>query len=135
VFLECVHALEHNEADILVIDDASDDPIGFSPAFARVIRHDRRRGRSAAINTGLKAALHDPVLILDDDIYARPDMVVRLLEEFYNRNKPSVALAPRVVWDPDVPLTLTMRWMETVHKFPSPNVAFEIVHYRERRIR
>ena len=118
--LECVHALEHNEADILVIDDASDDPVGFSPAFARVIRHDRRRGRSAAINTGLKAALHDPVLILDDDIYAAPDMVVRLLEEFYNRNKPSVALAPRVVWDPDVPLTLTMRWMETVHKFPSP---------------
>jgi tetratricopeptide (TPR) repeat protein len=117
---ECVHALEHNEADIVVVDDAADEPVVVSAASARVIRHDRRRGRGAAINTGLKAALHEPVLILDDDIYAAPDMIVRMLEEFYNRNNPKVALAPKIVWDPDVPLTLTMRWMERVQKFPSP---------------
>jgi TolA-binding protein len=118
--VECVHALEHNEADIVVVDDASDQPVVLPVNSARVVRHDRRRGRSACLNTGLKAAIHDTILILDDDIYAAPDMVVRLMHEFLTHKNPRLAVTARVTWDPDLPLTLTMRWMETAHKLSMP---------------
>jgi glycosyltransferase involved in cell wall biosynthesis/ADP-heptose:LPS heptosyltransferase len=118
--VDCVHALEHNKAEIIVVDDASDDPVVFPARRARVIRHERQRGRSASINTGLKAASNESVLIMHDDVYAAPDMVVRLVNEFAARKNPKLGLRTRVVWDPDVPLTLTMNWMENAHKFPSP---------------
>ncbi len=68
--IECVLALEHKAlriSSLSMMDPAS--RLWFSPAnSARVIRHDRHRGRSAAINTGLKAAVYDIVLIMEDDI-------------------------------------------------------------------
>src|SRR5262245_31871957 len=82
---DCVHAVEHSGAEIIVVDDASDDPIVLRGSRARLIRHERQRGRSASINTGLKAASHDSVLIMRDDVLAAPDMVVRLFTEFTAR--------------------------------------------------
>ncbi len=117
--IECVLALEHNDAEIIVVDDASEEPVAI-PNSARLIRHDRRRGRSACINSGLRTARHDAVLIMDDDIYAAPDMVIRLMTEFSVQKNPKIGVTARVMWDPDVPMTLTMKWMEGVHKFPSP---------------
>jgi hypothetical protein len=102
------------------VDDGSEQPVVLPSKTARVIRQGRHRGRSAAINVGLKAASHDLVLIMWDDIYAAPDMVVRLVDEFARRKDPRSGLRPRVVWDPDLPLTLTMRWVEDVNKFVSP---------------
>jgi hypothetical protein len=118
--VECVLALDHNNVDIVVVDDGSEQPVAVLSTNARVIRHDRHRGRAAAINTGLKAALHDTVLIVEDDIYAAPDMVVRLVDEFAIQNNPRLCLAARVIWDPDVPPTLTMTWMEAAKKFRPP---------------
>src|SRR2546426_346226 len=120
--VECVHALEHNGADIVVVDDASEEPVIVPANSARIVRHNRRRGRSACINTGLEAALRDVVLIIDDDIYAAPDMVVRLVNEFSSHKNPKLGLTARVMWDPDAPLTLTMQWIETVRKVASPMV-------------
>jgi hypothetical protein len=117
---ECVEALDHNRAEILVIDDCSEHPIAFPARTARVIRHSRHRGRSAAINTGLKAASHKLTLIMWDDIYAAPDMVAHLVDEFLQRKNPRLGLKARVLWDPDLPLTLTMKWMEETNKYPSP---------------
>lgn len=112
---ECIHAVEHNRAEIIVVNDAPGDmPL---PEHVRVIRHDTARGRAAAVNTGLKAALHDLVLILNDDIYAAPDMVVRLRDEFTLWNNPHLAVAGRVVWDPEIRLTPTMRWLEDLGPF------------------
>jgi TolA-binding protein len=116
---ECIHALEHNEAEIIVVDDASEEPV-IVPPTARVVRHERQRGRSASINAGLKLASHDAVLIIDDDIYAAPDMVFRLIGEFSTLKNPMAAFKARVMWDPDVALTPTMKWMEDVHKFRAP---------------
>ena len=118
--VECVLALDHNGAEVVVVDDGSDQPVVLPPNCARVIRHDRHRGRAAAINTGLKAARHDTVLIISDDVYAAPDMVIRLVDEFALHNNPQLGLAARVVWDPDIPLTLTMKWMEEAKKFLPP---------------
>ena len=116
--VECVLALEHNDAEIIVVDDASEQLVGIPSESARVIRHDSQRGRGAAINTGLRAASHALVLIVDDDIYAAPDMVIRLVNEFSAQQNPKLGLKARVVWDPDVPLSLTMKWMEDLRKFP-----------------
>ena len=54
--VECVLALDHNEAEIIVVDDSSTQPVVVPPNSARVIRHNRHRGRAAALNTGLRAA-------------------------------------------------------------------------------
>jgi glycosyltransferase involved in cell wall biosynthesis len=116
---ECLQALGHNDAEILVVDDGSDTPVAVPAAGIpfRCIRHESNRGRAAALNTGLRAATHDLVLILDDDIYASPDMVVRLVDEFVVWNNPKLALAGRVVWDPEILLTPTMRWLEEFGPF------------------
>lgn len=120
--VECVLALDHNEAEIIVVDDGSTQPVVLPSSTASVIRHERHRGRAAALNTGLDAATHDLVLVIDDEIYAAPDLVEQLIEEFAALDNPMVALAGRVVWDPDVPLTLTMRWLEGTGKFPAPTL-------------
>ena len=113
---ECVEALGHNDAEIIVVDDGSTTPVSF-PAAVRGIRHDSNRGRAAALNAGLRAAAHDVVLIMDDDIFASPDMIVRLVDEFVVWNNPKLALVGRVVWDPEGRLTPTMRWMEEFGPF------------------
>ncbi|PYS02121.1 MAG: hypothetical protein DMG15_25800 [Acidobacteria bacterium] len=118
--VECVLALDHNEADVVVVDDGSVQQVVLPSDCARVIRHPRHRGRAAAINTGLKAARHDMVLIINDDIYAAPDMVLRLIDEFAIHNNPKLGVAARVMWDPDIPPTLTMKLMEEAKKFVAP---------------
>ena len=113
---ECLEALGHNDAEIIVVDDGSTTPVVI-PSAVRGIRHDRNRGRAASLNAGLRAASHDVVLIIDDDIYASPDMIVRMVDEFVVWNNPKLALVGRVVWDPEVRLTPTMRWMEEFGPF------------------
>ena len=118
--VECVLALDHNLADIVVVDDGSEHPVVLPPGTGRVIRHDRHCGRPAAVNSGLRAAWHDLVLIIDDNIFAAPDMVSRLVNQFTMHKNRKLGLTARVVWDPDVPLTLTMQWLEQINKFPAP---------------
>jgi GT2 family glycosyltransferase len=113
---ECVLALDHHNAEIIVVDDGSPQPVRL-PGDLRVIRHERNKGRAAALNTGLKAATCDLVLIVDDDIFAAPDMVTRLVDEYTVAQNPELALVGRIVWDPDLQLTLTMRWLEEVGPF------------------
>src|SRR5215217_9573579 len=86
--VECVLALMHHNAELLVVDDASEMPVVLPANAARVFRHDRHRGRSAAINTGLRAATHDLVLIMHDDIFAAPDMIARLVKAFAAEKNP-----------------------------------------------
>ena len=118
--VECFLAVDFLEADIVVVDDGSEQPVFLPSKTAQLIRHDHHRGRAAAINTGLRTARYDKVLIIDDDIYAAPDMVVRLVDEFAIHHNPKLGFAPRVMWDPDVPPTLTMKWMEGANKFQPP---------------
>src|SRR6059036_359013 len=118
--IECVLAVNHNEAEVIVVDDGSAQPVVLPSEHGRVIRHPKHRGRAAAINTGLKAARHDMVLVINDDVYAAPNMVLRLVDEFAMRNHPKLGVAARVMWDPDVPMTLTMKWMEEAKKFVAP---------------
>ncbi|PYR14039.1 MAG: hypothetical protein DMG00_05040 [Acidobacteria bacterium] len=50
-------------ADVLVVDDGSSDETAARAhkAGARVVRHDRNRGKGSAVRTGLAHALHGPI--------------------------------------------------------------------------
>lgn len=56
-------------AEVIVVDDCSGDETGARAAElgARVITHERNQGRGGSRNTGLAAARHDWVALLDSD--------------------------------------------------------------------
>jgi len=108
---ECLQSLEHNDAEFIIVDDGSPNPVQVT-SNVRLLRHESHRGRAAAVNTGLRAASHNLTLIIDDDVYAAPDMVARLADEFAVWNNPKLALVGRIVCDPEIKMTLTMRWLE-----------------------
>ncbi len=57
------------EAEIVVVDDGSSDGTAAAAerAGARVLRHRFNRGYGAALKTGILAAAHDTIVILDGD--------------------------------------------------------------------
>jgi len=72
-------------ADVLVVDDGSSDETAARAhkAGARVVRHDRNRGKGSAVRTGLAHALHGPyshVLFLDADLQHDPAEIPKLVE-------------------------------------------------------
>jgi glycosyltransferase involved in cell wall biosynthesis len=72
-------ALAQTMADIevIVVDDASAEPVAFEPADPRlrVFRNERSLGVSAARNVGLEHARGPWITFLDDDDELLPDMV------------------------------------------------------------
>jgi GT2 family glycosyltransferase len=67
--LRSVQAQRRRPAEVIVVDDASGDETGArAERFgARVIVHDENRGVGASRNTGIEAARHDWVALLDCD--------------------------------------------------------------------
>ena len=67
-----VLAQTYGDYEVVIVDDCSSDDTqaviaGFSDPRIRSFRHDRNRGQSAAVNTGIEHALGDYVGFLDDD--------------------------------------------------------------------
>src|SRR4051812_16447182 len=67
--IRSVHGQSRPPAEVIVVDDASGDDTGIRAAElgARVITHERNLGEGGARNTGLAAATHDWVALLDCD--------------------------------------------------------------------
>jgi len=75
--------------EIIVVDDGSGDRTvalaeaeGEHPApnvTVRVLRHERNRGKGAAVRTGAREAVGETVLYLDADLSTPPDEVPKLL--------------------------------------------------------
>jgi mycofactocin system glycosyltransferase len=84
---------------VIVVDDASADPVAIAEIAARygarVIRRPVNGGPGAARNTGLAAAATELVAFLDSDCVPAPGWLDRLLPHFAD---PAVgAVAPRIV--------------------------------------
>ncbi|MGV9712945.1 mycofactocin biosynthesis glycosyltransferase MftF [Gordonia sp. NPDC003424] len=80
---------------VIVVDDASVQPITAAGDGVRVIRFDENRGPSAARNAGAAAATTEFVAFLDSDVVPPADWLTMLLAHF---SDPSVAIvAPRIV--------------------------------------
>jgi glycosyltransferase involved in cell wall biosynthesis len=78
----CVETISGTDYEIVVADDASSD--GSADAaeqrfpLARVIRHDRRRGASAAKALGARHARGDVLVFLDAHTRPEPGAIARL---------------------------------------------------------
>lgn len=80
--------------DVLVVDDGSTDgTAALAGAFAprvRVVRHEQRRGKGAALNTGVVAALGEVVAFTDANGSLQPGSLRAIARPF---DDPSVAVA------------------------------------------
>ncbi|HEY4593263.1 MAG TPA: dolichyl-phosphate beta-glucosyltransferase [Thermoanaerobaculia bacterium] len=80
--------------ELLVVDDGSRDETirvaeSFVPQGVRVVRHERNRGKGAAVRTGLLASRGRKVLISDAD-FSTPIEEVEKLERFLQDGTPLV---------------------------------------------
>src|ERR1051326_1877653 len=73
--LACLSQQTRPPVEIIVVDDASDPPLGELPGAARVLRRDRPRHLQAARKLGIALATGDVILLMDDDCLAREDYV------------------------------------------------------------
>ena len=83
-----------SEFELIVVDDASDEPIAslvqaFHDDRVRWMRHDRRRGAAAARNTGIRNSDGEFVAFLDDDDEWYPEKLRRQVAVLF-RSPPDV---------------------------------------------
>jgi glycosyltransferase involved in cell wall biosynthesis len=71
-------------AEIIVVDDGSDDDTGevAAQAGATVYRHPYNIGNGAAVKTGIRAATGDILVLMDGDGQHRPEDIKRMLSFF-----------------------------------------------------
>jgi len=72
-------------AEILVVDDGSNDATGLlaAQAGATVVRHPHNVGYGQALKTGILAARHDTIVIIDADLTYPAESIPDLLAEFH----------------------------------------------------
>jgi glycosyltransferase involved in cell wall biosynthesis len=84
--IEAVLAVDLGAAELIVVDDGSDDGTRdvlrdkIEPRGVRVLLHDRNRGKGAALRTGFAAASGEVVIVQDADLEYDPRDVPKLLE-------------------------------------------------------
>jgi GT2 family glycosyltransferase len=81
--LACLRSLEGEGAEVIVVDNASEDGSADAAAAtgAEVIRNERNLGYAGGMNVGIRAALErgaDAVLLLNNDVEVEPGAVAAL---------------------------------------------------------
>lgn len=105
--LAALHAQHWRFAEVLLVDDASDDASSAIAAEAypdiRIVQRPSRGGPGAARNTGRGAATNDLILFLDNDVRLEVDTAERLIGHL-RAHAGALLVAPRVVHahDPDL---------------------------------
>lgn len=82
--------------EIIIVDDGSwDDSVNFIKnkfPSVKLIRHKVNRGFSAAVNTGVRSAKGDLILLLNTDVLPEKDFLVNVLPHFDNPKMFAVSL-------------------------------------------
>jgi len=79
--IACVRSLEGEGAEVIVVDNASQDGSADALTGVDVIRNDRNLGYAGGMNVGIRAALErgaDAVLLLNNDVVVEPRAVAAL---------------------------------------------------------
>jgi len=110
-------------SEVIVVDDGSDEPVtphiehedlGFD---LRIIRFSPGRGAPAARNAGMREARGDVLVMLDDDIFVNPD-TIRYHQQIHERYpKKTYGVMSRIYFDPDLPRTPLMHFLEEYGSF------------------
>jgi dolichol-phosphate mannosyltransferase len=96
-------ALDEERIEFLVVDDGSTDltaAVGHA-AGARVVRHDRNRGKGAAVRTGLVHARGDRIAVIDADGTYPAREIPALLERL---DRHDLVLGARTIGRDNIPL-------------------------------
>jgi len=102
--LDSLGHLDYPDYEVILVDDGSTDATatiaaGFSAV--QVVRHETNQGLSASRNSGLRAATGDIVAYTDDDCFADPDWLARLVHRLETTGADSVGgpnIAPDDGW-------------------------------------
>jgi GT2 family glycosyltransferase len=81
--LACLSSLEGEDAEVIVVDNASSDGTAEAVTGVELIRNDRNLGYAGGMNVGIRAALEraaDAVLLLNNDVEVEPGAVAGLAE-------------------------------------------------------
>jgi hypothetical protein len=104
--LRCIEALKRQTSpfhEIIVVDNASTDgsPDSIREAHpdVQLMRLPENRGPSASRNASLSVAEGELVFWIDNDIYADPDCLARLLDAL--RAEPAELVVPRIILIPE----------------------------------
>jgi glycosyltransferase involved in cell wall biosynthesis len=81
-----IHALELAQAEIIVVDDGSEDSTADIAlnAGANVVRHPYNIGNGAAVKSGMRAAQGRLIILMDGDGQHQPQDIPKLLAEASN---------------------------------------------------
>jgi len=117
--LESVSKSDYGNLEVIVVDDASEKPVGamLSGRFpnVRFIRNEERSLLSCSRNSGAAESGGDYVLFLDDDNVIAPDMI-RLLAETLDESERNAVSSPLIFYL-SRPTTVWTSYI-TTSKFP-----------------
>lgn len=142
ILQKCLLALEkqtldHSFFEVLIGDDGSTDETEKAlPDLLKSLQlktHYFRlphSGPSAPRNKGIREAKGDILLFLGDDILPAPDCLEKHLQAHASQSDKTLAVIGRVEWDPCMPVTTFMKYLENDIQFSFKNLTHDSVTYR-----
>jgi len=118
----CKQDIDTSDFEIILVDDASTDRTRETiEAIKKTVRikyiyNDANRGRAISRNLGIKAALGEYILMLDDDIWASTSLVSSHLEN-HKREKGKIAVLGAIRASDKIPKTLVNLYLNNHHEW------------------
>ena len=138
--LDSLLSLEYPEYEIIVVDDGSrDDTADVVEQYVRskgasnkvrLIRHERNKGKAAAVNTGIRNAKYDYVAVLDADSHVSRDSLLWVMPHFADPKVGAVSSAIHV--RNPVNLLSRLQWWEylTTNFYRALMAVIDVLHIK-----